>query len=128
MASSSPQLHPNAQLTTRPPGPWPRILNATVGAWLCMSAFAWPHTRASQTNSWLVGIAIVITALAGLAIPKARWFNTAFTIWLAVSTITFLHTGPATIWNNLLVALLAFIFSLVPSRGESAEITRPRRR
>ena len=110
------QLHPNAQLTTRPPGPWPRILNATVGVWLFISAFAWPHTRASQTNSWLVGAAIALIALAGLAAPAVRWVNTALAIWLAVSTIVFLHTGPATIWNNLLVSLLAFIFSLVPSR------------
>jgi hypothetical protein len=59
---------------------------------------------------------MVITALAGLAIPKVRWVTTAFAIWLAFSTITFPHTAPATIWNNLLVALLAFIFSLTPSR------------
>lgn len=116
MASPSSQAQPNALLTTRPPGPWPRLLNVVVGVWLFISAFAWPHTWASQTNSWLVGVAIVIAALAGLAVPRARLVNTAFAIWLALSTVTFLHSGPATIWNNLLVALLAFIFSLVPSR------------
>jgi hypothetical protein len=114
MAGHPSQPQPNALLTTRPPGPWPRILNAIVGGWLFISAFAWPHTRASQANSCLVGAAIALTALAGLAVPGARWVNTALAIWLAVSTLAFVHTGPATIWNNLLVSLFAFIFSLVP--------------
>jgi hypothetical protein len=107
--------HPNVLLTTRPPGPWPRIINVIVGGWLFVSAFAWPHSAASQTNSWLVGAAVVITALVALVYPALRWFNTALAIWLATSTMVFPHAGPATIWNNLLVALVVFLVSLVPA-------------
>lgn len=106
---------PNVQLTTRPPGPWPRILNAVVGGWLFISAFAWPHSTASQANSWLVGAAVVITSLVALVYPALRRFNTALAIWLATSTLAFPHAGPATTWNNLVIALVVFLVSLVPT-------------
>lgn len=99
---------------TPPPAPWPGWIAIALGAWLFVSAFLWPHGTASGTNSWIVGLLIVIASLIALRMPWMRWVETALAIWLFLSTLAMPGATRGTLWNNLIVALLVFLVSLVP--------------
>lgn len=93
---------------------WARWVNIALGAWLFISAFIWPHTTSSATNTWIVGLAIVAAGIGAMYVPWFRWVNTALAIWLFFSTFAFPHVTTGTMWNNAIVAILVFIVSLVP--------------
>lgn len=91
-----------------------RIANIVLGVWLFISAFLWPHTQAQLTNSWVVGLAIIAVALIALAAPPVKYINTALAIWLFISVWALPAEAAGTQWNNAIVAILVFLFSLVP--------------
>ena len=88
-------------------------IDVALGAWLFVSAFLWPHTPGSMANTWIVGLLIVIAGLLALSTPWIRWFEAAIALWLLFSTIA-ISPHAATRWNNLIVASLVFLVSLVP--------------
>jgi hypothetical protein len=97
-------------------GPAARIVNVIVSAWLIVSAFAWPHSMAQMTNTWIVGVIGVVVALAALfADARARYVNTVLAIWLFISAWALPGGRPGTIWNNVIVAIVMFLFSLQTS-------------
>lgn len=100
--------------TTAGTAAWPRWANIVLGAWLFISAFLWPHTAASTTNTWIVGLAIFVAAVIALYVPWFRFVNTVLAIYLFISTLSFAHGTPGTTWNNLIVAILVFVASLIP--------------
>lgn len=91
-----------------------RTLNLILAIWLFVSAFAWPHSTASFTNTWIVGLLAAIFALIGMKNPGARYVNTALSAWLFISAFVLPHVSAGTVWNNALVAIAMFIISLVP--------------
>jgi hypothetical protein len=97
-----------------------RLVNAALGVWLFISAFAWPHSMAQRTNTWIVGILTVAFSLSATNKPQMRYLNTILAIWLFISAWALPHVSAATVWNNVLVAIAIFVLSLVPS-----EATRP---
>lgn len=92
-----------------------RVANVVLGVWLFTTAFAWPHSLAQAANTALVGVAIVIVAFAGMSRPRLRFVNTALSAWLFVSALLLPTLSGATVWNNALVALVAFALSFVRS-------------
>ena len=109
-------------------GLWARYVNAALGVWLFISAFAWPHTQASGTNTWIVGALIAICALWAIRSPSVRWANTVLAIWLLLSTFFIEHVTAATVWNNAIVAIVVFLLSLVPNTvGGQRTMGGPRR-
>lgn len=88
-----------------------------LGIWLVISAFIWPHSHPSRTNTWLLGVIIALLSILATRTPSARFANTAAAIWLFVSTLTFMHDSSATVWDNVIVAIAVFVFSLLPNRG-----------
>ncbi len=103
---------------TGPAGRGARGINIVLGAWLFISAFVWPHSAAARTNTWICGLLAVAFAVWALWAPATRWLTTALAIWLFISTLSIFHVSEATLWNNVIVAILLFIFSLVPSALE----------
>lgn len=101
-----------------PPAPWPDRwpgwIPIGLGAWLFISAFLWPHGTASATNTWIVGLLIAIASLIALRMPWMRWVETALAIWLFLSSLAMPGATRGTLWNNLIVAALVFLVSLVP--------------
>jgi len=95
-----------------------RWLSLALGVWLFISAFAWPHSAVSRTNTWIVGVIIAVVAAIAQAMPVVRWVNTAASVWLFIATLAVTHATYATMWNNLIVAVLVFLLSFV--RGEPA--------
>jgi len=112
-----PELPPPRRFAFIPPprwNAWVRWVNVVAGAWLFISPFLWQHTPTSDANSWIVGPLIVIVAIVALYVPQVRWINTALAVWLFFSTLVFAHAAPRTLWNNLIVALIVFVASLMP--------------
>jgi hypothetical protein len=99
---------------------WVRVANIVLGIWLFISAFAWQHTAAQMTNTWIVGVVAIVFAGLAFAYSQARYVNTLLAIWLFISAFALPRITGATAWNNAIVAILMFAFSLVPS-----ESTRP---
>lgn len=97
------------------PDPTARIINAALGVWLFISAFAWPHLLAQRTNTWILGILTVVFSLGATRLPQMRYLNTVLAIWLFISAWALPHISAGTVWNNVLVAIAVFVLSLVPS-------------
>jgi hypothetical protein len=92
-----------------------RMINLALGVWLFISAFAWPHSHAQMTNTWIIGVLCVVFAIVAMATPPARYLITALSVWLFVSAWVLPSMNVGTIWNNVLVAVASFIVSLIPS-------------
>jgi hypothetical protein len=96
----------------------PRVANLILGVWLFISAFLWPHSQAQMTNTWIVGVlAVVFSLISMYAAPQARYLNTILSIWLFVSAWALPRVSVGTMWNNAIVAILMFIFSLTARRS-----------
>lgn len=103
---------------------WPGWVPIALGAWLFVSTFLWPHGTGPAANTWIVGSLIVIASLLALRMPWMRWVDTALAIWLFLSTLAMPAATRGTLWNNLIVAVLVFLASLVPE-GLSARLHGP---
>lgn len=57
-----------------------RLVNAALGVWLFISAFAWPHTMAQQTNAWILGVLTVVFSLGATRVPEMRFLNTVLAV------------------------------------------------
>lgn len=131
---SSPDLQP---VNRTPAGPrpaepygssgiWARWVNAILGVWLFISAFVWPHTGPAQTNTWICGVLAFVFALGAMAAPGIRWLNTLLAIWLFFATWAIYHLTAGTLWNNMIVAVVIFCLSFVPSERAGTP-SRPQR-
>lgn len=102
---------------SRDAGIWARYTNLCLGSWLFVSAFTWPHSASSRTNTWMVGLIIGLLSIAAIRAPAARFANTAAAVWLFCSTLSISHYSTDTSWNNAMVASVVFLISLVPNSG-----------
>ena len=107
----------NRSLATRidDAGTWPFWVSLAIGVWMFISAFVWPHTAAEQTNTWILGVLIVIASGWAMYSPNIRFLNTIFAIWLFFATLFIQHSQAGTLWSNLIAAIIVFVMSLVPS-------------
>jgi hypothetical protein len=97
---------------------WARAVNIVLGIWLFLSAFLWTHSAAQMRNTWVCGVLIAAFAAVAFAVPVVRYLNTALAVWLFISAFALPSISQATIWNNALVAIAVFVFSLVPAGVE----------
>ena len=112
---------------TRPNGTWVRYATSAIATWLLLSAFLWTHTSAQRVNTWVVGALMLVAALAAAAVPKLRFTNTVISAWLFFSTIG-LGGYTATVVNNLVVAVVVLVLSLMPPVRTPGATVLPRRR
>ncbi len=108
---------------------WPmaRVINAVLGVWLFISAFAWPHLAAQRTNAAICGVLCVVFALVATSVPRVRYLNSLLAIWLFISSWAMAVERIGTLWNNVLVAIAIFVVSLVANGQPSSthmEFTR----
>lgn len=111
----TPAEYPDADIR-HDPGARARYANLILGIWLFISAFAWTHSPPSRTNTWILGLIIVFLSLSAIRTLRAHYANTAAAVWLFFSTLAITHYSRATVWNNLIVAVLVFLLSLAPNR------------
>ena len=107
---------------------WPaaRILNVVLGVWLFFSAFLWRHTTAQMTNTWILGVLFAMFGILSIGVPVVRYFSMALSVWLFISAFALNHISIATVANNAIVALVLFVLSLAPGRGEATIVTTRR--
>lgn len=84
-----------------------RSVTVALGAWLVLSAFAWPHTPSAFHNTWIVGLLVFLTGLWALRDPFARWVTGFAGLWLTVSTFFMWQLSTQTFWHNLAIGLVA---------------------
>lgn len=93
---------------------WASYLNAALGLWLFVSAFAWQHVLSSEMNTCLVGLFMGVSAVTATVLSIARRLTASLAVWLAFTTIVVYPAGPATLWNNVLVAVVVLALSCIP--------------
>jgi hypothetical protein len=121
----TPQPRPGPGNRAGSDGSWARFVNALAAVWLFISAFAWPHSAALHENSWVTAVLMFIAAIWAVEKPMIRYANTVLAIWLFLSTAAMRGANETTTWNNLIVAIVVFIFSLVSSRSRTTRPDRP---
>ena len=94
-----------------------RYWNIVLGLWLFISAFVWPHSQAQLTNTWIMGVIVVVAAAVSLRVPGARYVNTVVGAWLIISAFALPRISTGTTWNNFIVGILVLLLSLAPSTG-----------
>ncbi len=101
---------------SRSNGTWARAVNAVLGVWLFVSAFAWPHATSQQTNTWILGLfAVLFAGIGAYVAASARWVNAAIAALLFMSAFALPSISKATVANDLIVAVAMLACSLVPS-------------
>jgi len=95
-----------------------RAMNLSVGFWLFLSAFLWPHGRPQTINAWVVGMLSVTFALAGLKQwPNARYANWVLGGWLIVSSFLLPGTRPLTAVNHVVFGAIMAALASLPRIG-----------
>src|SRR5687767_4577060 len=100
----------------------PRLANVTLGLWLFLTAFLWPHTPGSHANTWVLGLVIASIAAVGRPTPIVRAISTVPAIWLLFSSFWIPDLTNVTMWHNAIVAVLVLVLSLVPTRDRSMSV------
>ena len=104
---------------------WQNWANIVLGIILFISPWytvTWEYGNSSW-DAWIIGVAIVIVALAALleaARPVASWINVILGIWLFISpwVLGFAYrTGMA--WTAWIIGVLVFILALWAIYGSS---------
>ncbi|HVY27838.1 MAG TPA: hypothetical protein VHB79_14885 [Polyangiaceae bacterium] len=54
---------------------WPRYVSLLMGAWMFVSAFAWPHSRDACAAAWISGAGIGMNAFAAIWASQVRYFT-----------------------------------------------------
>lgn len=88
-----------------------RLVGLTLGMWLFLSAFIWTHTAAQFANAWIVGLSLIAATAMAARIEAARYVCTMLAVWLFFSNWILQTDHGATTWNNIIVAVLAFLVS-----------------
>jgi hypothetical protein len=92
-----------------------RTLGIVLSLWLFFSAFAWPRSPEGFANAWLVGLFCGFATLAAMTrSPRARYLGVALSAWLLASAFILPSRSSLAFWNDLVVAVLLLVVSLVP--------------
>ncbi len=91
-----------------------RTLGLILSLWLFLSAFAFPRPPASMTNAWVVGLLAAVSSLVGMRAARARFVATALSAWLLAAAFVLPRRTPVAFWNDVAVAALMLLLSLVP--------------
>ena len=100
----------------------PRLATVTLGLWLFVSAFLWPHTPLSQANTWVLGLIIALIAAIGPSTAAVRTLAAVPALWVLFSAFWISDVTNATAWNNAVVAVLVLVLSVVPTRDRSISV------
>ena len=100
---------------------WARYANLTLGLWLQISSFAWPHTDATRVSAWLPGLLISVLAVLSMSAPPLRWLNGVSAIWLLAWTAATAESEPLTYWNGIACGVLVFLFATVSSKSLASD-------
>jgi uncharacterized membrane protein YjjP (DUF1212 family) len=91
----------------------PRIFITMIGAWLLVSAFAWPHSHVELANVLAVGVLAPLFTWLSTVRDWARYASAAAGVWLILTTLRFGTASHATLVHNVIIGASIFVASLV---------------
>jgi len=97
-----------------------RTVNGMLAFWLFLSTFMWTHARFQLENNWLVAVAVMFLAMAGISgVARARFAAAGLGAWLAaVSLMTMMtSTVQLTAIHDLVVGIGIACFGLLRDIG-----------
>lgn len=80
-----------------------RDLNVLLGAWLFVSAFAWPHEFDARMVTWIVGALVALSAAAAFVADELRYVEAILGGLLVFAAVVQPNVDVATGVNNILV-------------------------
>jgi hypothetical protein len=92
---------------------WKQVFVVALGIWLAISGLAWPHTVIQSWNAIVVGALIALFGILSMGYAWAYRVGIGLAAWLFLSLFVFGRVSPATFWNNVFVAFLVFLASVV---------------
>jgi hypothetical protein len=102
----------------RPHG-WTRYASLVLGAWLVISAFSWSHPPPTASNTWILGLIVIIANLATLHTQQpARWIDRTAAAALVILSLPLARYSAATALNSILVAAALVWLSFAPQSRE----------
>jgi hypothetical protein len=93
-----------------------RYVNLSLGAWLIVSAFLWPHNDWQFAIAWIIGLLLMTVSAVALVFPVVRYLNLPLSAWLFLSAFSIPITTPPVGWTSFLVAIGIFVVTFIPSR------------
>jgi hypothetical protein len=104
----------------------PLVLNLAAACWLFVSAFVLPYSTVTAWNALVVAVVVVgiaFLSFAAIGRPGIRWVIAVLAVWLVVGTMLMPHQSLATVFNDVVVAMVLGLVSFVPTprwapRGE----------
>jgi hypothetical protein len=93
-----------------------RVVSTFMGLWLMVSAFAWPHLPAQQTNAVVCGMLVTMLAVASYFFIWMRYLNGMIALWLFCFAVFTLPVTDLTTVNNALCAVLLLASALTGDR------------
>ena len=101
-----------------------QFATASIGAWLFVSAFLWPHSRFQFHNSIVCGLLAMALALAGTCIRETASLGAMLAMWLLLSAFLVPAIHDATFWNNFLTAIAIWGISMACACRHSSRASR----
>lgn len=92
---------------------WKRVVIVLLSSWVLFSGNAWPHSQANQLNNAIVGTGLFLFGILSIRREWARYVTLALGAWLFVFTVLVSGISSITFWNDAMVAVAVFVFSLV---------------
>lgn len=99
------------------------VVHLAVAGWLMVSAFVLPHSSATAWNSIVVAVlvaAVALLAFVAVGRPGVKYGLSVLAIWLFASTMFMPHESLGTVFNDVLVACVLALVSLLPSHRWAA--------
>jgi hypothetical protein len=97
-----------------------------LGGWLFLSVFLWPHSRWQMTSTWIVGVALFVLGFRGRQGARSgRWMSALVALWLGLGTWLLAPRLMVTAINNLVIAAIVLLLSLVPVSMRASPTARP---
>ncbi len=102
-----------------------RLTNVVLGLAVAASAFAWPPSDVGFWHYLVLGLLVVVVALASIWWQSVRWLNVALGVWLFFSGWVFSRMG--NFYVSMGAGTLILLLALVPTAARP-RITVPTRR
>ncbi len=91
-------------------------MNTVLGAWLVASVLLWHHRGPEGFNTLITGLLVIAVAPLAVWAPRIRFAASFLGVWLAATTLVFVHAHRFTFFHDLAVSIAIVAISLVPSR------------
>ncbi len=100
------------------------ILLAATGVWLALApTLAFTHTRAAALGDRVVGVLLVLVAVASLRAPRVALLGLLLAAYVVIMPIVHRYVGSAHEVHDLAIGILAAVLAYVSARRRVPTVT-----